>query len=88
MSAIDRPQATHSPRTIGMLCLGGDWACAHGDVAALGEVARQLAGHAAPAHRRELAALVALCHRDPDRAVAAWLQLKERIQQRAAESPS
>jgi hypothetical protein len=74
---LDRPETTG--RTIGTLCFGGDWACAHGDLEALGDVAVHLAGYAREALHHELVALAGLCHSDPERAVATWPRLKDQV---------
>lgn len=66
-------------RTIGKLCLGGDWACANGDLAALGDIADRLVTCSPEPLHCELAGLSALCHADPERATAAWVQLKNRV---------
>jgi hypothetical protein len=61
---------------IGELCVGGDWACAHGDIEALGFVAKELAVRG-PAHlRTRLSELVEECAVDPNRAAADWPVLK------------
>ena len=64
---------------IGKLCVGGDWACSNGDLEALGDVAVQLADFAREPLHRQLLALGALCHDDPDQASAAWLRLKAEV---------
>jgi hypothetical protein len=66
-------------RMIGKLCLGGDWACANGDLGALGDIAERLITCSPEALHRELTGLSDLCRRDPDRASAAWVQLKTRV---------
>lgn len=66
-------------RMIGKLCLGGDWACANGDLGALGDIADRLITCSPEMLHRELAGLSALCRHDPDRATAAWVQLKNRV---------
>jgi hypothetical protein len=81
-ATLDRrptPDAKTTSRMIGMLCLGGDWACAHGDLAALCNVAGCLAEYTrAPLHQ-ELVALSALCRSDPDQAPATWMRLKDEV---------
>ncbi len=79
--------ATHAPsqvqdasHTIGVLCVGGDWACANGDLEALAYVALGLAKHTREPLHRELVALAHTCRSDPDAAAAAWLRLKQRAQ--------
>ena len=67
-------------RAIGELCFGGDWACAHGDMSALGHVARCLAEYAREPLHCELVALAESCRCDPDRATAAWVRLKSLVQ--------
>jgi hypothetical protein len=64
---------------IGKLCVGGDWACANGDLEALGDVAVQLADLAHEPLHCELVALSELCHSDPERAAAAWMRLKSQV---------
>ena len=66
-------------RMIGKLCLGGDWACANGNLGALGDIAERLITCSPKALHRELVGLSDLCRRDPDRASAAWVQLKNRV---------
>jgi len=43
-SASNHPES--ASRVIGKLCVGGDWACSHGDFEALGDIAVQLADFA------------------------------------------
>jgi hypothetical protein len=60
------------PHRIGELCLGGDWARAHGDIEALGFVAKELALRG-PAHlRRRLNELAVECLSNPARAAVDW----------------
>jgi hypothetical protein len=67
--------------SIGELCVGGDWACAHGDFGALGNIARTLAdGVDEPLHCA-LVALADACVNDPERAATAWWNLKTHIWQ-------
>lgn len=68
-----------STRVIGKLCLGGDWACANGDLEALGDIAARLVPHTAEPLRSELVALSALCRDDPDHATAVWGRLRSRV---------
>ena len=70
-----------SAHAIGVLCVGGDWACAHGDIEALGDVARRLAGYAHEPLHCELVALADACRGDPDRATSMWVRLKDLVQQ-------
>ncbi len=84
---IEQPSKTAIPRTIGELCFGGDWACAHGDVETLGYIAFQLAERAHEPLHCELVALADTCRCDPDRATAAWVRLRELVQQ-SIERPS
>ena len=67
------------PRSIGKLCIGGDWVCAHGDFAALRNIAQQLASVAAaePLHC-ELIALAEACLDGEDRASVLWHRLRNR----------
>lgn len=66
-------------RTIGKLCVGGDWACAHGDLEALGDIAVHLADYTYEPLHCELVALSALCQSDPEQAAAAWVRLKDQV---------
>jgi hypothetical protein len=59
--------------------VGGDWACAHGDLSGLRYVAQQLADYAAEPVHCELVELATACREDPDRAVALWNRLKPRL---------
>lgn len=69
--------------SIGKLCMGGDWACAHGDFGGLREVARQLAAHVPEPLHCELETLAAACAAHPAKAVSLWTTLKDRIFQEA-----
>ena len=64
---------------VGTLCVGGDWACAHGDFSGLRDVARRLEALVQPM-RGELAELETACLRDPDRAGRLWFTLKPRLE--------
>jgi hypothetical protein len=68
------------PPRIGELYFGGDWACAHGDLAGLADILQQLASHAGEPLHCELAALAEACHSDPDHVAARWFDLKELLQ--------
>lgn len=71
-------KASTGTRTIGQLCIGGDWACSNGDLETLGLVARDLATHMHEPLRSELVALAELCRDDPDHAVSVWMRLEKR----------
>ena len=71
------PQAI--AHAIGKLCIGGDWACAHGDLSALRYVAQCLAVHAREPLHCELLDLAETCSFDPDRAVERWVLLKNEL---------
>jgi hypothetical protein len=66
-------------RTIGELCFAGDWACAHGDLAALRHLALELAVRAREPLHCALIELADACAYDPDRAVMRWSELKGQI---------
>ncbi|MBS1124505.1 MAG: hypothetical protein H6Q90_6733 [Deltaproteobacteria bacterium] len=68
-----------TPHAIGELCVGGDWACAHGDLAALRHVAQRLAVHAREPVHCELLDLAEACNYDPDHAVELWVRIKDRV---------
>lgn len=73
---------THSRETvhaIGELCVGGDWACANGDLAALRDVSQQLAALMTEPLHCSLTELADACYCDPSRAVQLWNQLKAQV---------
>lgn len=71
---------THSAtRTLDELCVGGDWACAHGDVSGLRYIAQQLAACAHEPLHCALMELADACIGDPDRAVQLWSQIKNQV---------
>jgi hypothetical protein len=65
--------------SIGQLCVGGDWACAHGDLAGLAHVAEELAARAHEPLHCQLVEVVRACRYDPDRAPALWFGLRPTI---------
>lgn len=65
---------------IGKLCVGGDWACANGDLEGLRYVAQQLAVYLPEPMHCELVALAEACACDPNHAVELWGGLKIRVQ--------
>lgn len=67
-----RPLPSEAARAIGALCVGADWACAHGDLAGLRHVARELAAHVPEPLRGKLLEIARACLVDPDRAAARW----------------
>ena len=71
--------APPSPYRVGHLCVGADWACAHGDLAALRYVAQRLADEASEPLHGELLALADACYADPDHAVEAWTRVKDQL---------
>jgi hypothetical protein len=73
------PTTRKSSDAVGKLCVGGDWACAHGDVSGLLDVARRLEDYMPEPIHDELESLVAACASDPDRAAALWDAVKNRI---------
>ena len=73
------PCTAEVSETIGKLCVGGDWACVHGDFSGLRHVAQQLADFAPEPIHCELAELAAACSTDPDRAAALWDRLKNQL---------
>jgi hypothetical protein len=66
-------------REIGDLCIAGDWACVHGDLPGLADVAARLAAFVDEPLHCELAHLGELCRTDLHRAVAQWPQLRDRM---------
>jgi hypothetical protein len=77
------PRTNEVSKTIGKLCVCGDWACAHGDFSGLRHVAQQLADYASEPMHCELAALATACSADPERAAEIWNRLKPRIYREA-----
>lgn len=70
--------------SIGELCVGGDWAQAHGDFEALRYIAQRLAKDAPePLHCR-LVRLADMCLADPDGAGEVWDRLKDALYRAAA----
>jgi hypothetical protein len=65
--------------TIGKLCVGGDWACAHGDFSGLRYVARRLASNAPERIQGQLAELIAACSAAPERAAVLWASTKSQL---------
>jgi hypothetical protein len=76
MRHLDQARIRAGSISIGKLCVGGDWACANGDVEALGDVARQLSECAFEPLRCQLRALVELCSRAPEHAIGEWRRIK------------
>lgn len=68
---------THRPSHV--LLFGGDWACAHGDAAALAHVAHMLEPHVTEVRRRELHALATLCRVDHAHACELWPPLRHAL---------
>ena len=68
---------------LAQLCFGGDWACAHGDLAALADIVHQLAERVREPLHCELSAVARACRSDPDRATELWYAVKERVLQAA-----
>ena len=77
------PSTVEVSRTIGKLCVAGDWACAHGDYRELRFIVLQLAEYTAEPLHCQLAQLAILCKTDPRRAAARWSELKDRIYREA-----
>lgn len=69
---------------IGKLCVGGDWACAHGDLSALRDVALKLAASVAEPLHCYLVQLAEACYYDPFRAVELWNRLKDQVYESAS----
>ena len=75
----NRNQSKSTARTVGQLCVGGDWACAHGELEALGDVAERLADYTREPLHHALVELSMLCRRDPQQATALWTRLKPQV---------
>lgn len=68
-----------SPRRIGQLCVGGDWACSHGDLAGLRFVARELANATTEPLHDALLVLADECYADPNHAIRSWVRIRKRM---------
>ena len=68
-----------APHPLGTLCVGGDWARAHGDFETLRCIAQQLAGGVAEPLHCDLMELADLCLYDLDTASASWDLVKHRL---------
>ncbi len=68
-----------SPVSTGALLVGGDWACAHGDIEALSFVAEQLSDRISGPLHGELVELARLCRRDEELAARQWPTLRRRL---------
>jgi len=68
-------------QTIGQLCVGGDWAWAHGDFGGLRDIVQQLAAYAPEPVHCELVRLAELCLDDLDGAAVLWMRLKDHLYQ-------
>jgi hypothetical protein len=66
-------------QAIGKLCIGGDWACEHGDLGALRDIALRLAEYVPEPLHCDLRALVEACYGEQDRATELWNGLKDRV---------
>lgn len=77
----DTTSKVGAAHAIGELCVGGDWACAHGDLEGLRDISRRIAIYAREPLHCELAALAEACLCDPDRATAGWVRIKGLVQQ-------
>lgn len=64
---------------LGVLLVGGDWACAHGDLAGLAEVAKRLGSLTKGEIRTEAFTLARLCVADHQLAAGRWFELRTRM---------
>lgn len=73
-----QPTFSHA---VGELCLGADWACAHGDLETLGHVAGRLAVllREHPTLHAELLDLERKCYLDAEGAMRAWMSVKRHV---------
>ena len=71
---------------VGQLCFGGDWACAHGDLSGLADIAQQLADQLAEPLHCALEEIVGACRTDPDRATELWFTVRDRVMRSAPSS--
>ena len=68
---------TTAESRIGELAVGGDWACVHGDFAALGELVRRLSVSVSEPVHCELVAFAELCTAEPSRVANEWPRIRE-----------
>lgn len=66
---------------MGKLCVGGDWACANGDLGTLGDIASRLVTCVPERLHCELSDLSELCRKHPDQATSAWVRVKSHVLQ-------
>ncbi len=79
MDTVQQPSRSADPSTVGALCWAGDAACESNDVAALGGIARRLVELVPEPLHCELIPLADSCSQDPEHAVAAWTELRDRV---------
>jgi hypothetical protein len=83
---IDLPRESHPAHPMGALFVGGDWACAEGQLGTLAYVADLLSRCVAEPLRIELVALVRTCHDRPEGAAREWMRVRA-LAQRALREP-
>lgn len=68
-----------SSHSISTLCMGGEWACAHGDVAGLRDVVHRLEAFVPASVRAELRAVAEACRHDAEHASALWVVAERHV---------
>lgn len=61
------------------MLVGADWACAHGEVGGIVDVARRLAKRSTGETQAEALAVAELCRTDPELALRLWRALRDRL---------
>ena len=79
LSAMLDTRLHANAQSIGKLCVGGDWACAHGDYAALRDIALRLSALAPEPMHCTLLELADACFVDSDRASQLWSTCKDAL---------
>lgn len=70
---------THLDHRLGALAVAGDWACAHAELDALGDLARDIAERVREPLHCDLVSFADRCAYDPQAAVASWPALREQL---------
>jgi hypothetical protein len=79
---MTEPIHDHARAPMSDLLVGGDWACAEGDLGTLAHNAELLACCVAEPLRREMIDVVHACHDDQDYAGERWREAREHLRAR------
>ena len=84
---MTEPAHEQAAMPMSALLVGGDWACAEGDVGTLARNAELLAGCVAEPLRHELLDLARTCHVDYEHASERWCEVREHVHALLRERP-